>query len=304
MTVPDVMTDLLRWGPDSPGSPVSQREAEFYCRRLALSHYENFPVASVLLPRRLHQHFYNVYAFCRWSDDLGDETGDPQRSLTLLDWWSNQLEACYAGRASHPVYVALTPTIQQFQLPQQLFADLIDAFVQDQTVRQYDTREQLLDYCRRSANPVGRLVLRLFEQVSDDRERWSDHICTGLQLANFWQDVARDSDIGRVYLPRADRWRHGYSDDDLAARRMTPSFLALMQDEVAFAREHLLAGSPLPNSIRGRLRVEVDLFIRGGLLILREIEAIDCRVWDQRPVVRKSQLLGAVGRSLLRRPLR
>ncbi len=280
-------------------------EAEAYCAALARSHYENFPVVSWLLPRRLHQHFYNVYAFCRWSDDLADEVGDPARSLELLAWWRGELGACNAGCVRHPVFVALQKTIQQFSIPREPFADLISAFEQDQTVHEYQTIDQLLDYCRRSANPVGRIVLRMAECDTPNHVAWSDSICTGLQLANFWQDVARDAQIGRSYLPRADRQRWGYTDEQLSFRRSTPEFVALMRSEVDRARDCLLSGMPLVSAVPSWLQVDIDLFIQGGLQILQEIEKIEFQVWEVRPVVSKwtlaRLLTGSVGRWVTRR---
>jgi len=302
--------ELTLWGPHAADGRVpSLTEAQAYCRRLATTHYENFPVVSWLLPRRLHQHFYNVYAYCRWADDLGDETGDAARSLELLGWWRAQLADCYAGQPRHPVFVALWPTIREFAIPQQPFSDLVSAFEQDQTVHEYETFEQLVDYCRRSANPVGRLVLSLCRQANDRNFGWSDSICTGLQLANFWQDVARDLDIGRIYLPQEDLRRVGYSPDDLRGRRTTPAFLELMKFEVDRARQWLspwqdaslpeLAPFPL------RLQVDVELFARGGERILDRIAAIEYRVWDKRPVVTKKDVvglfLGCLGRALKRK---
>ena len=193
-----------RWTPE---------EARGYTRWLATSHYENFHVASVLLPKRLHQDFYNVYAFCRWADDLGDELGDAAESLRLLAWWREELEAMFGGEARHPVFVALKETVERHRLPREPFEDLIAAFVQDQTVHSYEDWGDLWSYCRCSANPVGRLVLRLCGYADERRDRWSDAICTGLQLANFWQDVAVDLTKDRIYLPMAlfggtvARWR-------------------------------------------------------------------------------------------------
>jgi len=300
-----VVEQLSRWGPESETPAPSLEEAQAYCRQLARTHYENFPVASLLLPRSLRQHFANVYAYCRWADDLGDETGDADRSLELLGWWRGELDRCYDGEATHPVFVALHETIGRYEIPREPFADLISAFEQDQRVLRYETFDELLDYCRRSANPVGRIVLHLCEQVSEQTYAWSDSICTGLQLANFWQDVDRDFDIGRVYLPAEDRQRFDYRDEDLDNRVTNEAFLKLMQFEVERAREFLQAGLPLVEVMPGRLRVDIDLFVLGGLQILREIERIGFRVWDQRPVVTRSQAMQlfarSVGRSLIRR---
>jgi squalene synthase HpnC len=287
-----VVDQLAVWGPEAAARPdLTRVEAEDYCRQLARTHYENFPVVSWLLPKELQQHFYNVYAFCRWADDLGDETGDTQRSLDLLAWWRRELAAAYRGQPRHPVFIALKPTVDRFHIPSQPFEDLISAFDQDQRVLEYDTFDQLRDYCRRSADPVGRIVLFLCERHTPQNVEWSDSICTGLQLANFWQDVARDKDVGRVYLPREDRRRCGYSDDDLQARVTNEAFLKLMQFEVSRAQHWLTAGLPLVTAMPGRLRVDIDLFVRGGLQILREIEKIGFRVWDRRPVVSKSRFL-------------
>jgi squalene synthase HpnC len=306
---PGFAEELSLWGPQASGREVpSQSDADAYCRRLATTHYENFPIVSWLLPRRLHQHFYNIYAYCRWADDLGDEVGDLARSLELLAWWRKELADCYEGRARHPVFVALLPTIREFEIPIEPFDDLISAFEQDQTIPEYATFEQLVDYCRRSANPVGRLVLHLCRRATTDNFRWSDSICTGLQLANFWQDVARDLDIGRVYLPQEDCRRFGYSQTALNDRVTNAAFLELMRFEVDRARQWLspwhkrslpeLAPFPL------RMQVDIELFARGGERILDRIAAIGYRVWDERPVVTKGDVvqlfLGCLGRAVRR----
>ena len=183
--------DLKRYGPQvQVAEPPSLGRSRRYCRRLARRHYENFTVASRMLPRRLRQHFYNIYAYCRWADDLADEAGDPKRTLALLDWWEQHLHACYRGQAIHPVFIALDATIRKFAIPVDPFVDLLVAFRQDQRVRRYEDFGQLLNYCRYSANPVGRLVLYLGRCHTPERVLLADSICTGLQLANFWQDVA------------------------------------------------------------------------------------------------------------------
>jgi squalene synthase HpnC len=298
-------TELSRWGPGQAAAVPSESQAEAYCRSLARRHYENFPLASWLLPRRLHQHFFNVYSYCRWSDDLGDEIGDRGRSAELLGWWRGELGACYHGEATHPVFVALRKTIQQFSIPRQPFEDLITAFEQDQHVTEYETFAQLCDYCRHSADPVGRIVLYVCECFTEKNASLSDSICTGLQLANFWQDVARDYDIGRVYLPRESRRLFGYSDEDLRNRRTNEAFIELMRAEVARARQYLQEGLPLVEALPGRLQIDIELFARGGLSILDQIERIGYRVWDKRPVVDKrvfAQLfLATLGRSIWRR---
>jgi squalene synthase HpnC len=277
--------------------------AQRYCSRLARSHYENFSVASLLLPRRLLPHFHAVYAYCRWSDDLGDETGGGQHALNLLGEWRTELLRCYQGRPSHPITIALGHTIQRFRIPPQPFLDLIRAFEQDQVVKRYETYDQLLGYCRCSANPVGHLVLYLCESFDEERARLSDFVCTGLQLANFWQDVARDLDIGRVYLPGEDRQRFRYSDADLAARRFTPAFAELLRFEVERARQLFYQGVPLVEKMPRDVRTDIELFIGGGLAILKKIEELGFDVWKTRPVLAKwdkAALLGGVAWRRLR----
>lgn len=286
-----VIEDLKTWGPGRGWSRIDLSDAEAYCRKLATTQYENFPVVTLLLPKRLRQHFYNVYAFCRWADDLGDESGSVAQGRALLDWWQLELDRCYQGEVSHPVFVALLPTIRHFGLQKSLFDDLISAFVQDQSVTRYETFVQLEDYCRRSANPVGRIVLALCDRLNRENAVLSDRICTGLQFANFWQDVARDYEIGRIYLPKEDRDQFGVSDRMMELRRSTPEFRALLRFEVERARGFLLAGQPLVGKMPGRLKFDIDLFVRGGLMILRAIERIDYQVWERRPVIRKSQFL-------------
>jgi squalene synthase HpnC len=295
-------TDLERFGPDRAYQPPRPAQAQLYCARLARSHYENFTVASVLLPRQLLRHFHAVYAYCRWADDLADETRDADEALRLLHWWRQELLACYEGKARHPVFVALQETVRQFQIPPRPFLDLLVAFEQDQAVKRYGTFEELRGYCRYSANPVGHLVLYLSGVFDESRARFSDHICTALQLANFWQDVGRDLDIGRVYLPEEDRRHFGYTDADLAARRFCPAFAELLRFEVDRARDLFYRGMPLIQQVPAALQADVELFLQGGLAILRKIEECGYNVWQRRPVLarwEKSALLaGAVWRRM------
>lgn len=267
----------------------ARAEAEAYTRWLARNHYENFHVVSLLLPRRLHQDFYNVYAFCRWADDLSDELGSPQESLKWLAWWREQTEAAYAGHARHPVFVALRGTIERHALPKEPLLDLIQAFVQDQTVSRYADYPDLLGYCRYSANPVGRIVLHLCGYSDPERQRLSDATCTALQLANFWQDVARDLDKGRVYLPLRVLERHGCRLEDVLARRATAEFRSAMRELTAVARRFFHAGLPLARMVDRRLAVDIELFSRGGLCILDKIEAQDCDVFRRRPAISKAE---------------
>jgi squalene synthase HpnC len=282
------------------GDTYSKPEAEQYTRWLATHHYENFHVVTFLLPKRLHQDFYNVYAFCRWADDLGDEIGDREESLRLLGWWRGELEDMYGGRVKHPVFVALEDTVKKYGLPMQLFSDLISAFEQDQRVTSYANWDELFDYCRCSANPVGRLVLRLCGYADAERDRMSDATCTALQLANFWQDVTVDFEKDRVYLPLDLLARHGYTVEDLAARKFTPAFQAVMREAVETARKLFVKGLPLAKTVNRRLGFDLDLFSRGGMRVLDKIEQQNYNVLSQRPAVSKADRLGLVARALVR----
>jgi squalene synthase HpnC len=276
----------------------SLSEAEQYTRWLARRHYENFHVVTFLLPRRLHQDFYNVYAFCRWADDLGDELGDPSESLRKLEWWRGELEAMYAGRTTHPVFVALRRTVERHELPMEPFADLIQAFVQDQTVTRYRTWEELFAYCRYSANPVGRLVLHLCGYRDQERQKLADATCTGLQLANFCQDVSVDLAKGRVYLPLEALERHGYPLADLLARQSSPAFRAVMKELVEVARQRFLEGLPLAGMVDRRLAVDIELFSRGGLRILEKIERQDYDVLRRRPAISRVERVRLLARAV------
>jgi squalene synthase HpnC len=292
---------LSRYGPQARYRIPTPGEAQVYCTQLAVTHYENFSVASVLLPRRLLRHFHNIYAYCRWADDLADETGGGPEALRLLRWWRDQLETCYVGRPQHPVMVALKQTIEEFHIPRKPFEDLLFAFEQDQLVPRYATFEQLRGYCKNSANPVGHLVLYLCEVFDEERAALSDHICTALQLANFLQDVARDLDIGRVYLPQEDRARFGYSDADLEARRFTPAFAALMEFEVERTRDLFYRGFPLIEKMPEHLQGDIELFAQGGLGILDKIEKQGYDVWTKRPELTKWEKGWLVLKALTRR---
>jgi squalene synthase HpnC len=293
--------DLRQFGPEASYT-VTPAQARAYCAQLTASHYENFSVVTWLTPRHLRPAFQSVYAFCRWADDLGDEVGDPIRAKQLLGWWRDEVRAMYAGQSRHPVMLALSETVQAFAIPIEPFEALISAFEQDQVVREYDTYSQLLDYCIRSANPVGHLVLYLARAFNPENAHLSDFTCTGLQLANFWQDIVRDLAIGRIYLPREDRERFGYTEADLRARRFTPGCAALLRFEVERARGLLRQGWPLAGRLPRALAVDVDLFTRGGLAILDRIEAQGFNVLDRRPRVGKLAKVGLLLRSLLARP--
>jgi squalene synthase HpnC len=295
------LAELARLGPQAPPRTWSLAAARSYCARLTRTHYENFSVASLLLPRRLLPHFHAVYAYCRWADDLADEAGGGDRALALLRWWREELLRCYDGQPTHPVMLALRPTIRRFAIPPRPFLDLLVAFEQDQTVKHYPTYEQLLGYCSNSANPVGQLVLYLCDCYDDQRAALSDHICTGLQLANFWQDVARDLDLGRIYLPEEDRKRFGVTEADLRAHQSTPRFVELMRFEVERARDLFHQGTPLLELLPADVRPDVELFQRGGLAILRKIEQADYDVLSRRPALAKWDKAALLGGALYRR---
>ncbi len=288
--------DLERYGPDSP--PANLGEAQAYCARLTASHYENFNVVTWLTPRPLRPAFQAVYAFCRWSDDLGDELNDPNLSRRLLAWWRGELADLYRGNARHPVFVALQPVIAEYAIPATPFESLISAFEQDQEINDYQSFDQLVDYCTRSANPVGHLVLYLARAFNPTNAELSDHTCTALQLANFWQDVARDLAIGRIYLPRDDRDRFGVTLGDLRAPRASDSFRRLLSFEVDRTRILFDRGWPLVTRLPRAIAVDVDLFTRGGLAILDRIAAQNFDVLQSRPALSKLAKLTLLTRAL------
>jgi squalene synthase HpnC len=276
----------------APGLAIARRlppngcgleEARGYVRWLAAHQYENFHVVSRLLPRRYHDDFYSVYAYCRWADDLGDEIGDRSRALALLDEWERELERCYDGRATHPVFIALAPTVQARDIPIEPFRDLLAAFRRDQSVRRYHSWESLLDYCRYSANPVGRLVLYLTGYRDGERQLLSDSTCTALQLANFWQDVARDLKKGRIYIPLDVAAKHGVGEADILGKRFTPAYAALMKDLIQRTRMLFAAGAPLEAMVAPFVRLDLELFRRGGCGVLDAIERMGYDTLHYRP---------------------
>lgn len=281
-----------------PDVAPTLEEARAWSKQLAESHYENFHVATWFLPEALRPHFHAIYAYCRISDDLGDEVGDQSAALALLDLWGRELDACYEGRARHPVFVALAETIRVCSIPKQPFADLLTAFRQDQVITRYGTMREVLDYCRYSANPVGRLVLYACGYCDEERFRLSDATCSALQLANFWQDVRVDFSKGRVYLPQDDMQRFGVGDETIANGIATPAFRALLDYEVDFARRLFEEGLPLIGMVGRELAVDLDLFSRGGLAILRAIERQDYDVLSARPAIAKRTKLALAFRAV------
>jgi len=291
--------DYIRQGvPES--ATYSPAESVEYTRWLATHHYENFHVVSFLLPKRLHQDFYNVYAFCRWADDLGDEIGDPAESLRLLAWWRSELEAMYRGDAGHPVFVALRDTVERHDIPIEPFDRLIQAFEQDQTTLRYRTFDDVFGYCRNSANPVGHLVLYLCGYRDAERQRLSDFTCTALQLANFWQDVTVDLEKNRVYLPLDLLESHGYTVEELFARKFDNRFRSVMRDAVAVAADLFRKGLPLIKMVDRRLSLDLELFSRGGIRILEKIKVQNYDVLKRRPYISKPERVGILIRCLPR----
>jgi squalene synthase HpnC len=280
-----------------PSIPPTLEAAREYCAHLARTHYENFSVASWFLPNRLRQHFFNVYAYGRVSDDLGDEVGDATASLELLEQWERQLDACYDATPRHPVFVALAETVRQFDIPKHEFSDLLRAFRQDQTVTRFETFNDVLAYCHYSANPVGHLVLYLCGYRDLERQQFSDCTCTALQLANFWQDVTVDYAKGRIYLPLEDLRRFNVLENDIARNENTPAFRQMMKFEVERAREWFSQGLPLIAKVEHELAIDLDLFSRGGQEILNAIEKQDYAVLGNRPSISKPRKLALVARA-------
>jgi squalene synthase HpnC len=273
-------------------------EARAWCKRLAETHYENFHVASWFLPKDLRPHFHAIYAYCRVSDDLGDEVGDCSAALALLDLWGRELDAGYEGRARHPVFVALAETIKDCSIPKEPFADLLAAFRQDQTVTRFATMDDLLAYCRYSANPVGRLVLYACGEASEENFRLSDATCTALQLANFWQDVREDYKRGRIYIPKKDMETFGVTEEYIADGIVTPGFGGLMVCEIEYTRALFEEGLPLIGKVNRDLATDLDLFSRGGLEILRAIEQQGYDVLTSRPAISKGRKLALLLRAV------
>ena len=281
-----------------PERAPTLEEARAWCKHLADTHYENFHVASWFLPKALRPHFHAIYAYCRVSDDLGDEVGDRSAALALLDFWGEELDACYEGHARHPVFVALSETIRACSIPKEPFADLLTAFRQDQSVTRFETMQDVLAYCRYSANPVGRLVLYACGEVSEENFRLSDATCSALQLANFWQDVSVDFKKDRVYIPQEDMRRFCVSDAAIAAGVATQEFRALLKSEVGYARSLFDAGLPLIGRVGRELALDLDLFSRGGLEILCAIERADYDVLRARPAIAKRAKLALALRAV------
>jgi len=277
---------------------------------MAVNHYENFPVASILLPRRLREPVVNIYRYARTADDIADE-GDapPEQRLASLGDYQQALDQIAGGHltlpADHPLRIVFEPlirTIQQFSLPLQPFRDLLSAFQQDVVTHRYENDAALLDYCSRSANPVGLLMLHLYDAATPANIRDSNAICTGLQLVNFWQDVAIDWGKNRVYLPQDKMARHEVTEDMIAAGLNNACWQALMKAQVDQARAFLLQGQPLVRRLPGRIGLELGMIVQGGLRILQRLDQLHYDIYDQRPTLAKRDWLLILWRTL--RPMK
>jgi squalene synthase HpnC len=267
---------LVTYGPNTNYATPSLEEAQAYCLAVTRTHYENFSVAHRILARELVPHFCSVYGFCRWADDLADEVKDALKSRELLGWWRAELKRCFDGEATHPVFVALRHSIETRQLTIEPFEDLLDAFLQDQTNTRYATTAESLEYCRRSANPVGRIVLRLADCDDEENVQFSDEICTGLQLVNFCQDVVADAMLGRVYIPQSEFTKFACRDTDILAsilaNNIPPELSRVVESEANRAKGHLEAGRPLLRRVPRLIAKELFLFLHGGLAALDVLE--------------------------------
>lgn len=270
------------------------RSAYAHCRKITQSHYENFPVASVLMPRKMRWHVYAIYAFARHADDLADEFADREGLLR----WREQLHVAISGETTHPIFLALANTIRVCDLPVSLFDDLLSAFLQDLDKNRYENMAELRDYCRRSANPVGRLILLLNGYRDPERFVCSDAICTALQLTNFWQDVSVDLAKNRVYLPKDFLEKHRISEDQLFAGDTNPAFRDCILALVRETRELFNTGKPLLSSVDFRLRKELQLTVEGGLAILQKIENMNYDVLKTRPKLAKTDWIKLIFRTI------
>ncbi|MCC6543349.1 MAG: squalene synthase HpnC [Nitrospirae bacterium] len=257
-----------------------------YCSKVALEHYENFPVGSWLIPRNKRKYVHAIYAFARTADDFADEAGygDDERELLLADW-EKRLDECVTGNPNHPVFISIKEAIERFHIPDSLLRDLITAFKMDTVNKRYLSMSDVLNYCRYSANPVGRIILSLFEYRDPELHRLSDFICTALQLTNFWQDIAIDLKKDRVYIPLEDMKRFGYTVNELKSHTLNDSFRALLSSEIEFTRDLFNMGRPLCTSVRKGLSIELQSIWSGGMKILEKIEHNGYDIFTKRPVI-------------------
>jgi len=255
---------------------------------MAVEHYENFPVASVLLPRRLRRPVEIIYHFARQADDFADEGDMPKEErLAKLDAFRAELNRIAANETPEtPLFRDVASIVAEFGLPLQLFHDLLDAFSQDVVKKRYADFDEVLDYCRRSANPVGRLLLHLYEDATPQNLKYSDAICTSLQLINFWQDVKKDYAIARVYLPQDEMAQYGVTEESIAQGHVDAAWRELMKFQCDRARAMMQGGAPLGSVLTGRIGLEMRMIIAGGLRILDKLAAVDYDMYDRRPVLK------------------
>ncbi len=300
-------TQVNTWNRTDRTAPSSSvTDAFAYCERMARAHYENFPVGSLLVAKNRRKHVYSIYAFARTADDFADEGYETNglteaRRLAALDDWERRLEDCYIGKAGHPIFVALAETVRELQLPIKLFRDLLSAFKLDVVKRRYADFDQVLDYCERSANPVGRLILLLFDYRDERLHQLSDHICTGLQLTNFWQDVEVDLRKDRIYLPQDEMARFGVSEGDLLEKRFSDRYAALLEFQIERTKELFERGRTLPSLVSGRLAIELRLTWLGGMRILKRIEELGYDTLNARPRITTSDKIRLLTRALVGR---
>lgn len=300
-----VLQDLEHYGPGCAPHRLSFEDCQAYCAMLAKRHYENFSVVSWLVPRELRQHLVNVYAYCRWSDDLADETGDRELATSLLVWWREQLEQCYDGKAAHPVFIALSKTIDKYSLSKELFTGLLDAFLQDQTVKRYETVEQLKGYCRGSADPVGRILLSMCNIFDPESLRQSDSVCTGLQIANFCQDMRIDAVRDRIYMPQEIWSKFDVDESMILSAKPHDNLKMALKYWCQCSFRHLAEGLLLVRAVPPWLARDLQLFVRGGVKILEEIRRSDYDVWSRElEVSRKTKLFLLCQASLFPRSIR
>ena len=266
---------------------------------MAVDHYETFPVASFLLPRRLRRPVEIIYRFARQADDFADEGDIPDgERLAKLDGFRAELKRVAAGEAPlTPLFHDVAGIVEQHQLPLQLFHDLLDAFSQDVVKKRYANFDEVLDYCRRSANPVGRLLLHLYGESTPTNLAYSDDICTALQIINFWQDVTKDYAIGRIYLPQDEMARFGVTEEHIAQGNVDMAWRELMQFQVQRARDMMQSGAPLGSILSGRIGLEMRMIIAGGNRILDKLESAQFDMFRQRPVLRPLDWVIMLGKS-------
>ncbi len=288
--------------PPQEGHPIDVKDAYAYCEQITRRHYENFPVASFLLPKEKRRYIYSIYAFARGADDFVDEGNVPaDERIAHVAQWQQLLDQCYAGKPSHPVFVALGQTVHELDIPKEYFTALLAAFRQDVIKRRYETFDDIIDYCKNSANPVGRLVLHVFGYRDENIYRYSDFLCTALQLTNFWQDLEIDLAKNRIYVPLEDMDRFDYYEGELMAKRATPEFRRLMQLQVERTRALFRAGYQITRLVGKDLRTELRLTWFGGMKILEKIEQLDYDVFGRRPRLHMWDIPGIILHALSRR---